>query len=195
MKYIDNNDYELIYLIKEDNEQALNIMFNKYQPLIKKIAHYYFERFKGLKIEFEDLVQEGMIGLCEAIRGFKLDKEVLFFTFAFLCIKRKIASYIRKIMTDANLSLYASLSIDSRNIDKGINYEEPLTLMEEKVFIEHLINFKNTLDFIDANIFELRYNSFSYKEISKFLGINKKAIDNRLMKIRNKLKNYLLQLD
>ena len=47
------------------------------------------------------------------------------------------------------------------------------------------------LSFEDSCIFELRYNGFSYKEISELLDIPVSTIDGRLSKIRVKLKEIL----
>ncbi len=195
MNYINDNDYELIYLIKEDNEEALNILVEKYQPLIRKIASHYQKSYNHVKVEYEELIQEGNIGLIESIKSFKTDKEVLFFTFAFLCIKRKIYNFLKKTSTNKNIALLTSMSLEESIVKDSINYEEPLNLIEDEKFIDNIINFKNNLDFIDSNIFELRYNSFSYIEISQLLNINKKTVDNRLVKIKNKLKKYLLQIN
>lgn len=195
MDYYNNNDYELVYLIKESaEEEALNIMFKKYEPLIRKVASYYYSNNKNLKIEYDDLIQEGRIGLCEAIKGYKLEKNVLFFTFAFLCIKRQIIDYVTKSKRQKSIGLSTAIHLDIEYDDKSIDYNDPLILIQEEDIINNIINFKNNLDFIDANIFELRYNSFSYNQIGEVLDINKKTVDNRLQKIRKKLKKYLLEI-
>ena len=73
--------------------------------------------------------------------------------------------------------------------DKKSNIEEQIILEE---FQEKIINFKNELNDTDAMIFELKLNSFSYREISILLDIDFKKVDNRLCLIRKKLKKYLL---
>ena len=39
---VEYNDYELVYLVREQNEAALDILIQKYSPLIGKIASYYY---------------------------------------------------------------------------------------------------------------------------------------------------------
>ena len=194
MNYCDNNDYELIYLIKEDNETAWNLMIKKYEGLIKKIASQYYNLSKGLKIEYEDLVQEGRIGLCAAIKGFKVDKNVLFYSFAFLCIKREILSYITQQTSQKHSLLLKASSLQEEILDKGIVYEDPLSLMEDNYLTNKIIDFKHSLNFLEASIFELRYNSFSYRQIADLLEIDCKTVDNRLLKIRKEFKKYLFYL-
>ena len=52
---------------------------------------------------------------------------------------------------------------------------------------EKFIMYKNSFKFLDSNIFELRYNGFSYKEISQLLDISFSCVDSRLCKIRKSL--------
>ena len=64
VKRFDNyNDYELLYLIREGSEFALNYLFKKYDVLIYKIATSFYP--KGDK--FEDLLQEGRMVLYNSI--------------------------------------------------------------------------------------------------------------------------------
>ena len=39
---VEYNDYELVYLVREQNEAALDILIQKYSPLIGKIASSYY---------------------------------------------------------------------------------------------------------------------------------------------------------
>lgn len=192
MRY-EYNDYELIYLIKEENEEAILIMMDKYEPLIRSIASYYAINYKRYKVEYDDLVQEGRIGLLQAIKNFDDKKEVLFYTFALLCIKCKMLNYLRSSQSIKNYPLLSSCSLDDKVIDtlsdKRSNIDD---IIGEKEIEEKIINFKNSLDFDDSLIFELKFNGFSYKDISVFLDINIKRVDNRLLFIREKLKKYLL---
>ena len=40
------NDNELIYLIKEDNEEAFHMLFNKYKPLMIKFSNKYKYKYE-----------------------------------------------------------------------------------------------------------------------------------------------------
>ena len=78
-----------------------------------------------------------------------------------------------------NLDYFAS-SYDA--YENYIDYEDQYSIIE----------FKNSLKFLDAQIFELRYNGFSYKDIASLLEIEEKKVDNILFKIRKKLEKYFL---
>ena len=54
--------------------------------MVKRIARNHYASF----LEFEDLMQEGLIGLLSAIEEYDPDKKVKFSSFAYICILRKI---------------------------------------------------------------------------------------------------------
>ena len=74
MTYFEHNDYEILYQIKEGNQEALHLMFEKYNNLIaKKIFQF------NLQYDFEDMMQEGRMMLFKSIREFQ-DKHQKSFT-------------------------------------------------------------------------------------------------------------------
>lgn len=86
VKRFDNyNDYELLYLIREGSEFALNYLFKKYDVLIYKIATSFYP--KGDK--FEDLLQEGRMVLYNSINKFDFNKGTSFYSFFVICLKRQ----------------------------------------------------------------------------------------------------------
>ena len=193
MTYKNYNDYELMYLISENNEDAYQTIFEKYQPLVFKEAIKYIFLSKKLGISEEDLIEEGKVGLYKAIEGY--NNEVEFFTFASICIKRSIFKLLKKSSTYKQKILNEAIDINHDN-DDSIYYQEE----KDKDIVQNLINeefeskitkFKHKLNEQDSTIFELKYNGFTYKEISEILNLDKKYIDNRLLSIRNKLKKYL----
>jgi len=67
-----------------------NDFVNKHINLVRKIAH----SFNNSGLDFEDLVQEGLIGLFEAHKKFDEKRGVSFVTFATHCIKNNILGYV-----------------------------------------------------------------------------------------------------
>ncbi|RKY38599.1 MAG: RNA polymerase sigma factor, RpoD/SigA family, partial [Candidatus Omnitrophota bacterium] len=60
-------------------------LYHDYLPLIKSVA----TRYKKERVSFEDLIQEGFLGLLEAKERFDSSKKVKFSTYAFYWIKKK----------------------------------------------------------------------------------------------------------
>lgn len=188
------NDYELVYMIGEHDEDALQILLEKYDYVIKNWAYYYWTKFSKYSISVDDLIQEGKIGLYIASKKYTESKDVKFYTFALVCIKRIMMNYVTSHTRVKNL-VYAN-QVPIENYENELFYDEnPLDMIENFEFQKKIIEFQNSLDFLDANIFELRYNLFSYNDISTLLDINKKKVDNSLVKSKAKLKKFLLEND
>lgn len=86
------NDYELLYLIHDHNEVALDLMLKKYQNYIEiKLSKHripYGER--------EDFVQEGLLLLVEAIEKYQDSHQTSFFHFFDVMLNRKFSRLIGK---------------------------------------------------------------------------------------------------
>ena len=86
MKY---NDNELIYYIKEGNSDDGNILYEKYYPFIKSLVSKMAKVCKNSALEENDLYQEGMIGLINAINNYDESKDNKFYTYAKASIEQK----------------------------------------------------------------------------------------------------------
>ncbi len=191
------NDEELALQAKLGDEKAENILLEQYKSLVVKIARSYFI----LGGEMEDIVQEGMIGLYKAIKGYDNKKNASFKTFATMCIKHQIQSAIKTANAKKNAPLSNSVSLQSfsENSDdedflpvnlifqispdeKIINREEYKTLLE---------NIKKMLSDKEMQVLKLYLKGYTYKEISNILKISEKSIDNSLSRIKTKLKENI----
>lgn len=199
MKEYKNNDYELLYLISENNEEAKEVFYKKYKPVIELKAKKYMRLAEAKGYDYNDLVQEGMIGLSRAINDFSDQKDVQFTTFANLCIERQMLSFMRNINAGRHKILNDSLSFESTNSygsplinlldDKNVNPETTFIESEEKDSLYSKII--SILSDIEIEIFNLRTNGFSYKEISSLLNITEKSVGKHIEKIKNKISKML----
>ena len=186
-------------MISENNEDAYSIMIDKYKPLIIKYADYYIRRFNVQGIEKEELVQEGIIGLCNAINSFNEQDKCIFYTFANLIIRREMERYIKKNMRFKHLllsnaaSFSESIGIEDLIIEDTIYNEKDMVevLANDNYYEKVLYDFKYELNDIQSQIYELRLNRFSNKEISILLDISYKTVDNNIRLLKNKFKLYI----
>ena len=197
--YKDENDYELIYMISE-NEDAKEMFFEKYRPFIINKANNFYPAIKNRGYELNDLIQEGMIGLSQAIDDFKEQKNVKFSSFANICIERQMISFVRDVNRKKHKILNSSLSIDSdtdrRGVplmevifdDKNINPEDSFISTEEED--EMLSKIKEKLTDKEYEVFELRLHGFTYQEMARLLGVTEKSIDGTIRRIKGKLTNF-----
>lgn len=196
MNYKDFNDYEILDQIHSCNEDANEILLYKYRPLIVNISKKFLPFCYG-GVDLNDLIQEGMLGLNDAINSYREDKEANFGTYARLCIRRKIVSLVKSTRTQKNMILNDSISLedDENNIfDRFLidNSFEPSTMIEENDREKELIDKLNQkLTDYESQVFELKKDGFDYKEIADILEKDPKAIDNTLQRIKAKLKMLL----
>ncbi|MDD2391738.1 MAG: sigma-70 family RNA polymerase sigma factor [Bacilli bacterium] len=201
MDYKTLNDFELIYYAKENDEDANELLYAKYKPLIVSMAAKMFKYTNQCGIEINDLIQEGMLGFSYAINSFNEEKNVTFYTYATTCVERKIISAITKANRQKNKILNESLPIEinsdddqEKQFDKLLsdNSYNPENIIVGDEFQMELLEIANRiLTDYEYKVFELKINQFSYIEIAQILEKTPKAIDNALQRIKFKIKRAL----
>lgn len=198
MEYRELNDNELLSYIHDDNEEAYNIMYKKYEPLIYNISSKMIKVVANAGLEISDLMQEGRLGLTHAIKSFNPTKEASFFTYAKMCIQRKIITCVISARRLKHRILNESLSVDFKYDDDNHskldylfedNSSNPETrLLDYETQKELIDKTKNKLTDFELQVFELRLNGFNYREIATILDKNTKTIDNAIQRIKHKFK-------
>lgn len=83
-------------LAQKGNAKAMNDLFNEFLFLVKIEAGLFFKKGTGLYYSYEDLFQEGSIGLIFAIqKSNRVDSIGCFVSYAKKCIKGKILDALR----------------------------------------------------------------------------------------------------
>ena len=201
MNYKDYNDFELISYIRENSEEANEIIFEKYKPLIVSLATKMVNYSPNLGLEINDLIQEGMIGLSTAINAFNENDEASFYTYAKTCIERKIISTMvaakrqkHKILNESmSIELYTDDNntsiIDALVVDNSYNPENVIFQTENEIkLIEEI---RKELTPLEEQVFDLKISGFKYREIADILDKELKVIDNALNRLKTKVKNIL----
>ena len=128
-------DRERVILAKNGDEEELEKIFLEYKKTILKYNKMFY--LKGA--DFNDLLQEGYIGLMKAIKGYDEKRDISFSYFANICIKRQIITAIKNYNSNKNLTLN-STSADE-DIDyyfKSSTYYSPEEMILGKEFLEGL---------------------------------------------------------
>lgn len=201
MNYRELNDNELLSYVSESNEQAEELLYKKYEPLINSSAKRMYTYCKNTGLEFGDLVQEGMLGLNQAINTYKDNKDTMFYTYAKTCIDRKIISLVVSATRQKHKILNTSLSFEKEFEDDSNNKleniikdtkENPEEILINSEKEEELIKqIKSVLTEFEEQVFDLKLNYFNYKEIASILDKDPKAIDNALQRIKLKAKKII----
>lgn len=203
-KYLNINDNELLYLIGENSEDANEIIFEKYKPVIDYYVCKYLPFVSGKGIDYNDLYQEGLIGLDSAIKGFKNKKDIKFSTFAFLCIKRKIFTAVKNANRKKHSILNESFSLDVTMPDENRSFidfikssdggiEDLLVSKENIEYFNDMLN--KELSEYERRVYDLRVSGFNYEEIANMLDKTVKSVESVLFRIRVKIRNILKEIE
>ena len=199
-EYKNLNDYELLYMVSENDECAKKMMYDKYKPLIITIAYKYYRLGKKLGLEIDDFIQEGYYGLYQALANFSDDKDCLFYTYAIRSISSKMHNLCVRNNTKKRQVLNNSVSLDMNVGDDDASLIDliadksspnPWKLLDSYDFYDALKKCIYGASLLQSSILELKLNGFNINSISKLLGESKSIVSKNLNKIKYELKMNL----
>ena len=166
-----------------------------------RLVVYLSKKYENTKVDLEDLVSIGTIGLIKGVNTYKLDQKIKLATYASRCIDNEILMYLRKNKKrKTEISLEDSLSYDSEGnelhlsdilgtepdiVTKGIERETEKNIMEVEI---------NKLNKREKQIMTLRYGLFNneemtQKDVANMLGISQSYISRIEKKVIKRIKN------
>lgn len=194
------SDEDLVILARAD-AWASETLVRRYRSWIKMRARSYFL----VGGDQEDLVQEGLIGLFEAMRDYKEDRQVSFRSFAELCVTRQMLTAIRMATRNKHtpLNRYVPLNEphdggDTSRGEFGLGTRadfisitsrggDPLEIMLNAEDLAHLIStLEEVLSNLESEVLLLYLEGRRYQEIAERLGCQIKSIDNALQRVKRK---------
>jgi len=188
-------DEELVKLAQNGDYDAECELFSRYKNLLRKISRSYFL----IGGDVEDLLQEGMIGLYKAVKGFDVAKNISFASFAGLCVKRQVQTAIKKATSQKNMVLSSALPLEGQSkfddeeeegYDLIIPSPEPTideVMVSEETLQEIKAIIRKKLSKMELMVLSKYLKGQTYKVISESTGLNEKSIDNALSRIKKKL--------
>ena len=197
MDYKNLNDYELVYQVRENDEIAYNLLIKKYSNLVSMLAKKYLRLYKNIGLEYDDLFQEGMLGIIKALNDYDT-RSTIFYTYASLCAKREMDKLIKTQTRKKRMILNECVSINGFiNDNQDLVLEDAIPskfdlAKEYECFdiYQRMMKARFNFNLIDSSILELKINGFSLSEIAELLDLTYKKVDYRMRKIRKILVNY-----
>lgn len=158
-----------------------------------KLVYYVYNRFGKSRIiesNKEDLLSEGMLGLCQAANTFDESRKTKFCTYATLCIRNAMLMYLRKLRkyTPHEISLNDSVGKDSDGNEltwADVIEDESVSedgMIEKIIFDE----FEKKQKPIDKIILREKKKGASQKEIGALLGISQSYVSRRIKNMKEK---------
>jgi RNA polymerase sporulation-specific sigma factor len=195
-------DLQLVVRARNGDEGARDALIRRYTSFVRMKASSYF--LAGG--DAEDLVQEGLIGLCKAVRDFRADKETSFRSFAELCVTRQIITAIKTATRFKHHALnnYVSFSQTPAGQDAesdvtlgdalpGPSVDDPSICVISTQELQSLVFCLGTgLSKLESDALKLYLEGSSYEEMAAELHCDTKTIDNALQRVKRKVLQHQL---
>lgn len=172
------SDEHLADLAKGDDPEAYGELISRCLPSVRRLARIYAKT----EADRDDLVSEGILGVMSAIKTYDEKRGAAFSTYAGVCANRRMLSALKKSarirdreepiedMGESGGTSPEKIVIDREALGEIFSeIEENLTDFERSVFAEYL-------------------SGASYSSAAEALGVDRKAIDNALSRVRRKLR-------
>lgn len=196
MEYERFSDEELCRLAENDSG-AEEFLLIKYKRVVLQEARTLFLTWG----DRDDLVQEGMIGLYRAIRGFRQEAGASFATFARLCIRRQIYNAIQAANRKKNSPMEEYVSFHSpeflqqeQEAKAGWEQCSPEQQLIDREETERLLRrLEERLSPLEWKILQEYVGGSNYQEIARRLRRSPKSVDNAITRIKEKFRRILLE--
>lgn len=191
MTYQKYNDYELVYMVQENDDCSYDVLFNKYLPIIKSIAVDYYKKFNRFGADLDDFIQESYLSFYKAAISYDENKDSLFYSFVVLCIHRGLISFCRRISGESkNISNDYLIDSDEVPLSDSTYDMVDYCVNRELILNMWIIVLEYPIEY--SSVFELRLNQFKYKEISILLDIPVRRAQFISRVIQNRLRKELI---
>lgn len=179
-------DEELVLSIQNCSEPMesaeISLLIYRYSRIIRLKAS---KLKKNAEVDSDDLFQEGVLGLLEAVRQYNGDRG-RFQPFAEVCIINRMKNALSK--SARGLTVAEDYDFEQLS-DSGATTEENLILNEQSAeFSEKLSKLLSNREFEVLNLY---LEGFSYRQIADKLSVSVKSVDNSLSRAKQKLKKWL----
>ena len=192
------SEEEKIYLeqLKSGDEDARNILIERNLRLVAHVV----KKYANTKVEQDDLISIGTIGLIKGINSFNVEKGSKLSTYVSRCIDNEILMHFRatkkqnaevfldepigKDKDDNVITLQEILENDDKSVEESVDLKMKVKLLYEKM--------KSILKGRERTILELRFGLDGHKpktqiEIAKEMGISRSYVSRIETKAISKL--------
>ena len=182
---MNENEAVKLMLAKAGDEAAVTFLIEKYQYLVMNAAFKYYLK----DAEQQDLIQEGLIGLYEAIKSYDINKNDSFPAYAKLVINRKLISAVNAHNAEKNRIVSERVYVENMEDVIHETAADAGERIERKEFDkEYLARLKTVLSDMEYEIILLYMNDYSYAEIAEKTGKTKKTVDNAVSRAKKKIR-------
>lgn len=179
-------DEDIVRAFQAGSHDVFSLLVARYLRLVRVKACSFREIFS---LEQDDLFQEGLLGLFDAVGTYTFDGRASFATYAGKCINNRIVSAVRRSASRKNAILNNAVSIDEAS-DVGADASaDPQSLLEMRDDVRSMMQaVQISLSPFEQRILSLYLGGYKRTEIEERLHISKKSFENAMARVRKKLR-------
>lgn len=199
------NEYEILYYIRQNNEEASKMLINSFQKriycAIRRIKDKLNYRYTTSD-EDEELIHYCNQALLKAVERYQDYGKASFTSYATSCIEKAIRTYIRNKRTGANRELSNALPLDAvmsekeglyyidvvENNNPAFNPADSIHKIEQEMMKDFL---KSKLSDIEYQVYELRLLGYNNREIAEKMNETPRRINYIYAKIKKLLISHI----
>lgn len=188
--------------MKNGDEEARNILIERNLRLVAHVA----KKYSNTKVEQDDLISLGTIGLIKGINSFNVDKGSKLSTYVSRCIDNEILMYLRSTKK-LNAEVYLNEPIGKDKDDNIVTLQEVLETDDRSIEDEVDLKMKikklykkigEVLKDREKTIIELRFGLSGNKpktqhEIAEMMGISRSYVSRIETKAISKLSKEIIE--
>jgi len=194
-------EQQALAAMEEGDENAKQLLIERNLRLVVFIAR----RFENTRVNLEDLISIGTIGLIKSISTYRRDKNIKLATYASRCIENEILMHIRKISGQkAEVSLDEPINMDYDGNELllsdilGTDEDMIMRPLEDEVDLCLLRQAVSQLPEREREIVYMRfglngYKELTQKEVAEILGISQSYISRLEKRIMLRLRKEILR--
>ena len=181
-------DQEAAYLAQRGDEDAAAYLIAHYLPVLRRQAR----SICPVGMEWEDLLQEGLIGFLFAISRYDPQREAAFKTFASRCALNRMLTAMEAQGREKRAPKLPGFPLEEGERPIPSPGSDPEEIFIEREFLSRWREQLSTLlsPFEQAALKQY-LSGYSYQEIALATNSTAKAVDNALQRVRRKLRTTL----
>ena len=168
-----------------------------------RLVVFLAKKYENTKVELEDLVSIGTIGLIKGVNTYQNDKNIKLATYASRCIDNEILMYLRKTKRKrTEVSFEDSLSYDAEgnelHLEDVLGTDSDIVTKPIEDELDKYLMYKEVskLGDRDKEIIEFRYGlngkkEMTQKEVASLLGISQSYISRIEKKVIKRISNII----
>lgn len=179
-------DVELITASRNGDDEAFQFLVSEYMKFAREKA----KGFISSNMEYDDIVQEAMLGFLSAYYSFDINGAASFRTYVSVCMNNRITSVINSLERKKRIPREAIVPLDDVSFDDSADTgENPEEVFFRRQNAEEILRrVEEELSERERKVLSLFMSGMKYDEIAAALEIAPKSVDNTIQRIRKKLR-------